>query len=83
MIKELRELGCLCCESDTNFVFFATEYLANDIANDLLKEGVIIRPCAGWGYKNHLRVTVGTEEQNDIFIKKFSTILDKMKGLTR
>lgn len=81
LIKELRQLGCVCSESNANFVFFSTDYLANDIANDLLKEGIIVRPCAGWGYKNHIRVTIGTEEQNDIFINKFSTTLNKMKGL--
>lgn len=80
MIQQLRQLGCICADSDANFVFFSTDYLASDIANNLLKEGVIVRPCAGWGYKNHIRVTIGTEEQNTIFINKFTTTLNTMKG---
>jgi len=81
LIAELRELECECSESDTNFVFFSTAYPANDIANILLQEGVIVRPCGGWGYHHHIRVTIGTEEQNKIFIEKFKIALKQLQGI--
>ncbi|MCW1877435.1 histidinol-phosphate transaminase [Erwinia sp. INIA-01] len=80
MIAELREAGCACSESDTNFVFFSTDFAASDIANRLLQQGVIVRPCGGWGYQNHLRVTIGTEEQNKVFIDKFKSVLQTLQG---
>jgi len=30
----------------------------------LLREGVIVRPVANYGLDQHLRITIGTEEQN-------------------
>ncbi|MFP9227945.1 histidinol-phosphate transaminase [Pectobacterium cacticida] len=80
LIAALTKMGCSCCESDTNFIFFSMSYPANDIAERLLKEGVIVRPCGGWGYHHHIRVTVGTEEQNTIFIEKFGKTLAQLQG---
>jgi histidinol-phosphate aminotransferase len=34
----------------------------------LLRQGVIVRPIAGYGMPEHLRVTVGTREQNGRFL---------------
>jgi histidinol-phosphate aminotransferase len=34
-------------------------------------EGVIVRPLGPWGAPNAIRVTIGTPEQNDIFLKAF------------
>lgn len=34
----------------------------------LLRQGVIVRPVAGYGMPEHLRVTVGTEPQNERFL---------------
>jgi histidinol-phosphate aminotransferase len=31
----------------------------------LLRSGVIVRPIGGYGLPQHLRVTVGTAEEND------------------
>ncbi len=80
LIAELREVSCVCSESDTNFVFFSTPFAASEIANRLLQEGVIVRPCGGWGYHHHLRVTIGTEEQNTVFIEKFKSVLQTLQG---
>lgn len=81
LVAELTDAGCVCSQAETNFVFFSTDYLASDIANRLLEQGVIVRPCGGWGYHHHLRVTVGTEEQNEIFIDKFNAVLKQLKGM--
>ena len=81
LVAELTDAGCLCSQAETNFVFFSTDYLASDIANRLLEQGVIVRPCGAWGYHHHLRVTVGTEEQNEIFTDKFNAVLKQLKGM--
>lgn len=38
----------------------------------LLRQGVIVRPMAGYGLAAYVRVTVGTEEENDRFLKALS-----------
>ncbi len=35
----------------------------------LLQRGVIVRPMAGYGLGAHVRVTVGTKEENDRFLE--------------
>ena len=67
--KELEELGLNPVKSETNFIFFSTPFNANEIAEYMIRKGVVIRPCGGWGYKNHIRVTVGTKEEMDIFLE--------------
>ena len=47
-----------------------SERIANDrkIADALLRKGIIVRPMAGYGYPNAIRVTIGTQAQNERFI---------------
>jgi len=60
-------------ESYTNFITYIFDETkdATHIANTLLENGVIIRNLASYGL-NAIRITVGTQEQNDIFFKYFS-----------
>ena len=76
--EELTKLGCECFPSQANFVFFSTPYDAGEIAEMLLKVGVIVRPCGGWGYNRHLRVSIGTTEQNKIFLEEFKKVLETL-----
>lgn len=41
----------------------------------LLKQGVIVRPLAGYGLPNHLRVTIGLESENARFLAAFEKAL--------
>jgi len=63
-------------ESYTNFITYLFEDNLNssDIAEALLQKGVIIRNLASYGM-NALRITVGTQEQNDVFFKHFKALL--------
>lgn len=78
MNEELTKMGCDCFPSQANFVFFSSPYDAGEIAEMLLKVGVIVRPCGGWGYNKHLRVSIGTTEQNKIFLEEFKKVLDTL-----
>jgi histidinol-phosphate aminotransferase len=42
----------------------------------LLREGVIVRPVANYGLPNHLRISIGTEEENSFAINGLSRVLD-------
>lgn len=62
--------------SQANFLFFETEKPSNFIAEELMKRGVIIRDCSKFiGCKNHLRVSVGKKEDNDLFLEGLKEIL--------
>lgn len=52
-----------------NFICFDLGRPARDVYEGLLREGVIVRPIESYGLPNHLRVTVGTPEENDRFLR--------------
>ncbi|HIQ07798.1 MAG TPA: histidinol-phosphate transaminase [Thiotrichaceae bacterium] len=45
------------------------------VYDGLLKEGVIVRPVENYGLPQHLRITIGTTEQNDRCIKALRKVL--------
>ena len=57
-----------------NFITFKIES-AKQVFEALLRQGVIVRPIAGYGLPDYLRVTVGTETQN----RRFLAALDKAR----
>ena len=71
-----KESGFSYIESYTNFItYLFTDGLdSTEIANALLKRGVIIRNLASYGM-NAMRITVGTAKQNDIFFKHFLEVI--------
>ena len=75
--KELEKLGIPYAPSFTNFVLIDLGGDPMPIYNSLLKEGVIVRPVMGYGLRTHLRVTIGTTEENEKFVMGIKTILGK------
>ena len=45
------------------------------IYQSLLKRGVIVRPVAGYGLKEHLRLTVGTMAENKRMMAALEEVL--------
>ena len=60
-----------------NFVCIDFRRPARDIYNRLLHEGVIVRPIDNYGMPNHLRVTIGREEENKRFIEALEKMIEK------
>lgn len=58
------ELGYVAYPSLGNFLLLDVGPNAQTIHDGLLREGVITRPMAVWGLSTHLRVSIGTQEQN-------------------
>ncbi|MBY6185560.1 histidinol-phosphate transaminase [Marinobacter hydrocarbonoclasticus] len=48
---------------------------AGAIYEALLRQGVIVRPIAGYGMPNHLRVSIGTAEENTRFMAAMDVVL--------
>jgi histidinol-phosphate aminotransferase len=57
-----------------NFLLFAHPE-ADRLSRELQQKGVIIRPLAGYGLPQYLRVSIGTESWNDRFLSSLSAIL--------
>lgn len=66
--KELARLQIDVYESEANFIMFRTPHAPADVSEGLLSRGVIVRPLEGFYLPDHLRVTVGTPEENRTFI---------------
>lgn len=67
--NELEKMNLEVTKSYSNFIFFKVPCDASELGMFMLKKGVIVRPCGGWGYNNHIRVTLGKREEMDEFLK--------------
>ena len=64
----LDALGVNYIPTEGNFIMVHLDRLGTDIADALMRKGVIVRPMAGYGYPNAIRVTIGTRQENERFI---------------
>lgn len=58
-----------------NFITMNLKRSAAPIYEALLREGVIVRPIGGYGLPQHLRITIGTEAQNQRCIDALKKVL--------
>ena len=62
------DLGFRYCETEGNFIMLHVGQSGADVADALLRKGVIVRPIAGYGYPDAVRVTIGTQQENERLI---------------
>ena len=60
-----KDLGVVAYPSLGNFILLDAGPQAQAIHDHMLRAGVIVRPMAAWGLADHLRVSIGTETQNN------------------
>lgn len=77
IVHELERLGLRYWSPSANFVLFQTEYLAKDLTEKMMPYGVLIRPQARFGLPYGVRVSAGTREANEAFIRALETILNE------
>jgi histidinol-phosphate aminotransferase len=78
----LKQLATAFSRSGLSFIPSVGNFITVDLGrpaapvyDGLLREGVIVRPVANYGLPNHLRVTVGTAEENEIFLNALARVL--------
>ena len=59
----------------TNFLFFEVGEDSGRLFEQLLREGVIVRPMGAFGAPGAIRVTVGTPEENEFFAQALGRVL--------
>ncbi len=72
LAKGLAGLGFETVPSQANFVLFKVGAFATDMAGYLQSKGVIVRGMVPYKLPEYLRVTVGTQAQNERFLKTFA-----------
>jgi len=60
----LKKMGLAPVESETNFVFVPIGPRAKTLCDELLHEGVIIRPLGWMGFPEAIRISVGSPAEN-------------------
>jgi len=75
--ESLRELGYEVAPTWANFLYCELGEDAAAVAQRLQAEGVIIRPLGPWGAPTSIRVTIGTPEQNGIFLSAFKRVMER------
>ncbi len=76
-LSELPELEVF--PSEANFLLFRTKVPVEPVYLGLVEEGVLVRNLSnGPGLFNCLRVTVGTPEENDLFLETLREILARL-----
>ena len=80
--KGLRQLAVACNERGLSFIPSVGNFVCIDVGQPamrvyqlLLQRGIIVRPVENYGFPNHLRVTVGTHEQNRSVIEALDRVL--------
>ena len=77
IVAAFADLPVTSWPSGANFVLFRPETTSGKtVWQGLLDRGVLVRDCSSWaGLDDCLRVTVGTEEENDAFITAMKEVL--------
>lgn len=76
IIGKLEELGFKVLNSSANFIFiFHKDIHAETIYKSLKDKGVLVRYFNKERISNYLRVTIGTDEEMEVFVEKLREIL--------
>ncbi|VAW68007.1 Biosynthetic Aromatic amino acid aminotransferase beta [hydrothermal vent metagenome] len=73
--KAFQGMGLTYIPSIANFIAVNLNKTAMPVYQLLLNEGVIVRPVASYDMPDYLRITVGTEEQNNRVLKSLDKVL--------
>ena len=73
----LRQLGLWVAESDANFIWthLPQDIVESDVVNGLAARGVLVRAGAALGRERSLRVTIGTDAENNRFLGALGELL--------
>lgn len=80
LFEGLTKLGLRAVRSHANFIFVDIGPEANELCDELLHEGVIVRPLGWMGFPEAIRISVGVTEENDKLLAVMSKLLAKRAG---
>jgi histidinol-phosphate aminotransferase len=80
LTRALSHLGLKPVPSHTNFIFIDIGPEAQELCDELLHEGVIVRPLGWMGFPEALRVSVGIAGENDKLLAVMPRLLARRAG---
>jgi histidinol-phosphate aminotransferase len=75
LYEGLAALGIPYIESMSNFVLAEPGDRAGELYKALMARGVIVRSGMGWGLSRHLRISVGTGEENELLLSELAAFM--------
>ncbi|MTD31330.1 histidinol-phosphate transaminase [Planomicrobium sp. YIM 101495] len=73
--SKFEELGLSYTKTMANFILVEVGSDGERIYDELMKKGIIVRYGKTWGLPQHVRVTIGTPEENAYFIEVLGSLL--------
>ncbi|MCI1695172.1 histidinol-phosphate transaminase [Aneurinibacillus aneurinilyticus] len=73
--QETAKLGLDCFPSQGNFVMIKLSCSGEEVFQALLHKGIIVRPGEALGLARTIRVSVGTAEENELFIQALREVM--------
>jgi histidinol-phosphate aminotransferase len=77
LMAKMTDLGYRPIPTWANFLYCDLGDDAAAVAKRLQAEGIVVRPLGPWGAPSAIRVTIGTPEQNDVFIDAFRKVMEQ------
>ena len=75
LAAELTRRGHRVARSHANFLFFDVGTESARVAEQLLGRGIVVKPWGQTGYRQFIRVTVGSRKDNDLFLEALAEII--------
>lgn len=79
--SSVRELGLLVAPSAANFIFVKTRWSSQEVARSLLTNGVIVKPWKEVGFEDWLRVSIGSNSENDMFLAALKSLAESSESV--
>jgi histidinol-phosphate aminotransferase len=79
--QELTRLKLNFFKSEANFVLFDTKRKVEEVNQNLLRKGLILRPVQNYGFKTQIRMTVGQANENQKAIEAIEKMLTEVKEI--
>ena len=78
-LADLRDRGVDWIPSQTNFLLCEMPFTGREVYEAMLYEGVITRPVEAYGLPNHLRISIGTDQQNEACLEALEAALTTLE----
>jgi histidinol-phosphate aminotransferase len=75
LMERFAELGIRAVPTSANFIYFEIDEDGSAFAKRMQAEGVIVRSLAPWGIPNAIRVSIGTPEDNEMFVRALKKVV--------
>ncbi len=80
LTTEIEKLGCRTFPTQTNFFLVDIQSDCKKLYESMLHKGVIIRPMSAYGFPTYIRITVGTNAENERLLHALSTSLSEINN---